>query len=207
MPTDSSRPSSQARTTRDQIVGAADRLIYEQGYDHTSFAHIAEAVGISRGNFYHHFKTKDEILEAVIDARMAGTASMLQQWEARSTSPADRIRSFIHMMVDNRADIRRFGCPVGTLCTELAKLGHPAKADANRLLALFRDWLRDQFEQLGRKADADELAMHALARSQGIATLAAAFNSDAYIGREVALMDAWLQSCIPARRGTIPRKK
>jgi AcrR family transcriptional regulator len=197
----------EARSTRDQIVDAADRLIYEQGYEHTSFAHIAEAVGISRGNFYHHFKTKDEILEAVIEARIGKTRSMLAQWEARTADPAERIRSFAHMMIDNRGDIRRFGCPVGTLCAELAKLQHPSKAEANKLLVLFREWLRDQFAQIGREVDAADLAMHALARSQGVATLAAAFNSEAFIRREVALMDEWLQSCIPTRRPPRPKKK
>ncbi|MFM2281198.1 MAG: hypothetical protein RLZZ444_3429, partial [Pseudomonadota bacterium] len=55
--------------TRDEIVQVADRLFYEQGFDSTAFADIAEAVGISRGNFYHHFKTKDDILAAVIALR------------------------------------------------------------------------------------------------------------------------------------------
>ncbi|MDD9913854.1 MAG: helix-turn-helix domain containing protein, partial [Rhodospirillaceae bacterium] len=37
-------------------------LFYRHGFDHTSFADIAEAVQISRGNFYYHFRTKDDIL-------------------------------------------------------------------------------------------------------------------------------------------------
>jgi len=44
----------------------ADRLFYEQGFEHTSFANIADAVNISHGNVYHHFKSKDDILDAVI---------------------------------------------------------------------------------------------------------------------------------------------
>ena len=59
--------------TRDQIVDAADQLFYQQGFEHTSFADIANAVNISRGNFYYHFKTKDDILDAVIDLRLANT--------------------------------------------------------------------------------------------------------------------------------------
>ena len=50
--------------TRDSIVQAADALFYERGFEHTSFADIADAVRISRGNFYYHCKTKDEILTA-----------------------------------------------------------------------------------------------------------------------------------------------
>jgi len=44
--------------TRDEIVQAADQLFYQQGFEHTSFADIAEIVQISRGNFYYHSKPK-----------------------------------------------------------------------------------------------------------------------------------------------------
>jgi TetR/AcrR family transcriptional regulator, transcriptional repressor for nem operon len=183
------------KTTRDHIVEAADQLFYRQGYDHTSFADIADAVRISRGNFYYHFKSKDEILDAVIRERAANTRKMLAQWEVEADDPADRIRSFIHILIANRADIRRFGCPVGTLSTELAKLNHASQAEANMLFKLFRTWLRRQFTLLGCKEDADDLAMHLLALSQGVATMATAFPDEKFIAREVKQMGEWLKSC------------
>jgi len=183
------------KTTREQIVEAADALFYRHGFEQTSFADIAEIVQISRGNFYFHFKTKDEILDAVINLRLARTRSMLERWEIAGQSPADRIRSFIHVLIANRADIKRSGCPVGTLCSELAKLNHAAQGEAKALFTLFRTWLRRQFTLLGRAADADALAMHLLARSQGIATLANAFHDDAFIRHEVDEMCGWLKSC------------
>lgn len=182
-------------TTREQILQAADRLFYQRGYEHTSFADIADVVRISRGNFYYHFKTKDEILDAVIDARLKSTRAMLDQWQIADESPKDRIRSFIEILIANRADIKRYGCPVGTLSTELAKLGHPAQAGANELFTLFRTWLRRQFVLLGRERDADTLAMHLLARSQGVATLASAFRDEAFIRQEVEAMNDWLDAC------------
>jgi TetR/AcrR family transcriptional regulator, transcriptional repressor for nem operon len=188
------------KTTREQIVEAADTLFYRQGYEQTSFADIAEIVQISRGNFYFHFKTKDEILDAVISLRLAKTRSMLKRWEIEGTSPADRLHSFINILVANRADIKRSGCPVGTLCSELAKLNHAAQGEAKQLFMLFRTWLRRQFTLLGRAADADALAMHLLARSQGVAALANALHDDAFIRQEVNEMRAWLKSCA-ARAG------
>jgi len=197
-------------STREEIVEAADRLFYRQGYEHTSFSDIAEAVGISRGNFYYHFRTKDEILDAVIARRLAETRCMLERWETEGADPSARIRSFIDMLVANRADIKRHGCPVGTLCSELAKLDHAARGEAKQLFTLFRTWARRQFALLGREADADTLALHLLARSQGIATLANAFHDEAFIRTEVRLLHDWLDACIaesarparPARRKT-----
>jgi len=176
-------------------VEAADRLFYRRGFEHTSFADIAAAVEISRGNFYHHFKSKDEILDAVIAVRLASTDQMLADWERAGRRPVDRIRSFIDMLVANRVPIQRYGCPVGTLCAELAKLDHAAAADANTLFTRFRTWLRRQFELLGSGADADVLAMHLLARSQGVATLAHALGDERFLRREVKLMYEWLESC------------
>jgi AcrR family transcriptional regulator len=189
-------------TTRDLIVEAADRLFYRQGYEHTSFADIADIVEISRGNFYFHFKSKDEILNAVIDLRLVKTQRMLGRWETEGHEPADRIRSFIDILIANRADIKRYGCPVGTLCTELAKLGHASQGEANKLFTLFRVWLRRQFEMLGCGGEADTLAMHLLARSQGIATLASAFHDERFVREEVRQMHEWLDARIGAERAT-----
>lgn len=190
------------KSTRRHIVEAADGLFYRQGYDHTSFADIADVVQISRGNFYYYFKTKDEILDAVIEARLANTEQMLERWEMEGQSPADRIRSFIDILIANRTDIKRFGCPVGTLSTELAKLNHVSRAEANALFTLFRTWLRRQFALLGRKADADALAMHVLAMSQGVAMLANAFHDDKFIQREVQQMYDWLASVTASGTGS-----
>ena len=182
-------------TTRDHIVEAADELFYQRGYEHTSFSDVAAVVQISRGNFYYHFKTKDEILDAVIQLRLDNTRKMLEKWEAEGETPIDRIRSYIHIVITNRAKIERFGCPVGTLCTELAKLNLASQADANELFTLFRTWLRRQFELLGRKADADRLAMHVLAWSQGVATLANAFRDETFVRQEVQQICDWLDAC------------
>lgn len=183
------------KSTREQIIETADQLFYQQGYEHTSFADIANAVKISRGNFYYHFKSKDEILDAVIERRLTNTQGMLDQWQALGETPEARIRSFINILIMNRTKIKKYGCPVGTLTTELAKLNHGAKKEANKLFTLFRKWLGQQFEQLGCD-EADDLAMHLLARSQGVATLASAFHDETFIRHEVELMLEWLDAVI-----------
>ncbi|AIF46112.1 TetR/AcrR family transcriptional regulator [Dyella japonica] len=181
-----------ASSTRQRIVDTADRLFYEHGFEHTSFATIAAEVGISRGNFYHHFKTKDEILDAVIASRLSATREMLAEWEAASVDPLGRVRQFVEIVIRNAADIELHGCPVGTLTTELSKLDHPARAQAVAVFALFRDWLIVQFGRLGRARDAEDLALHVLMFSQGTATVSSAFRDRAWVRREVARFEQWL---------------
>lgn len=186
-------------STRDMIVEAADRLFYRKGFDHTSFADIADAVQISRGNFYYHFKTKDDILAAVIAHRLDKTRVMLDQWAKSGRTPIERIQRFAELLILNREPIMQHGCPVGTLCAELAKLGHGSLPEASAVFGLFRHWLADQFVQLGHEQHADDMAMHLLMRSQGIATLANALQDEAFLRRETRYIADWLDTlAVPA---------
>jgi AcrR family transcriptional regulator len=187
--------------TRDAIVDAADMLFYQRGVASTSFADIAAQVNISRGNFYHHFKSKDEILDAVIALRTARTRAMLDAWTAQAPDADGRLRCFARMLVQNRDAIQRYGCPVGSLCGELARHAHPARDSAAMIFSLFRAWLREQFEALGRVHDADALALHLLVRSQGIAALAHAFHDEDLIHREIRLVEDWLDTLAAGRAG------
>ena len=188
-------PATSANTqTKDQIIAAADKLIYQQGFSQTSFAHIAEKVNISRGNFYYHFKNKNQILDATIHLRMANTHKTLQQWEASSEKPQIRIAHFIDILILNQQDILRFGCPVSNLTNELTRLDHPARENAVMLFTLYRTWLRRQFTLLGFKQMADQHALHLLVQSQGIATLASALKDANFLTKEVAKLHHWLAS-------------
>lgn len=182
-----------AEATRQKIVERADELIYARGFGETSFADIAGAVGISRGNFYYHFKSKDEILDAVIEKRLADREKLLANWGETSDDPLKRIECFIRIVVVNQTKIMAFGCPVGTLTAELAKIEHGSGAKANEILALFRDWLKEQFLELGCGDEASAHALHVLSWSQGVATLAQAFKDEAFVQREVEQILAWVE--------------
>lgn len=178
--------------TREAIVSRADDLFYRQGFDATPFADIAQSVGISRGNFYYHFRSKDEILSAVIEKRLADRRALLKRWEAETDDPAERICLFINILITNRDKIMDHGCPVGTLCNELAKLDHPAQPEARKLFALFRDWLEKQFAALGC-ADTSGKALDVLCFSQGVATLATAFRDKEYVMQEALRKCTWVR--------------
>lgn len=52
---------------RNELMDAAEQLFVEKGYEHTSASDIIRKVGVAQGTFYYYFKSKDEILNAVID--------------------------------------------------------------------------------------------------------------------------------------------
>ncbi len=61
------RVVKEAEVRRAEILDAADRLFGARGFDGTSTNDILDAVGIARGTLYYHFKSKEEILDALID--------------------------------------------------------------------------------------------------------------------------------------------
>ena len=107
---------------------------------------------------------------------------------------------FVRILLRNKDKIKKYGCPVGTLCNELAKLKHSSQEEAAALFALFRDWLTGQFKQLGCGAKSASVAMHLLARTQGVATLMNAFPDDTFLEAEVRLMDEWLDEQVATKR-------
>jgi len=56
-----------AEVRKNEILDAADELFAQKGYDGTSTNDILEKVGIARGTLYHHFKSKEEIMDALIE--------------------------------------------------------------------------------------------------------------------------------------------
>lgn len=63
------QPRRPGKTAREEILDAAAELFTTQGYGSTSTRRIADAVGVRQASLYHHFATKDDIL----DALLAGT--------------------------------------------------------------------------------------------------------------------------------------
>lgn len=57
----------EATERKNEILDAAAVLFSEKGFDHTSTNDILEAVGIAKGTLYHHFKSKEAIMDAVIE--------------------------------------------------------------------------------------------------------------------------------------------
>jgi len=65
------RRFDRGQATRDLLVTEATRLFAERGFEATSIEAVLEATGVSRGSLYHHFKGKDALFAAVLDAEEA----------------------------------------------------------------------------------------------------------------------------------------
>lgn len=69
-----------AKATIENILSVSAKLFLEKGFDKTSMRDIAETAGISKGAIYHHFDSKEDIVNAVTEKQAEVTHSLMQNW-------------------------------------------------------------------------------------------------------------------------------
>lgn len=62
-----SKQQQKSKETKERIFQAAKRILQKNGYENLSIKNICEEAGVSNGSFYHHFKTKDDLLSYYIE--------------------------------------------------------------------------------------------------------------------------------------------
>ncbi|MFL6085878.1 MAG: TetR/AcrR family transcriptional regulator [Mycobacterium sp.] len=83
-------------TARDEILDAAGELFTTLGYTGTSTRTIAEAVGIRQASLYHYFKTKDDILCALLSQTVTPTLTIIDR--LAGTEPALTAAEHLHAL-------------------------------------------------------------------------------------------------------------
>ena len=128
------------RSTREAIIEAASRLIHVHGYNHTSLDDVLRESGAGKGNFYYHFKSKEELGYAILDQIIA---SFLERTLEPCFADPDRgalaqIRCFLDRVLEaQRARNCVGGCPLGNLAAELSDVHEGFRA---RLTSVFAAW-------------------------------------------------------------------
>lgn len=89
------RVVKKAEERRTEILDAAQRLFMSRGYDATTVNDLIKDVGLSKGAFYHHFASKDEVLRALV-WRMAeqGLAAQQPLFDRQDLSPFEKLKTF-----------------------------------------------------------------------------------------------------------------
>jgi TetR/AcrR family transcriptional repressor of nem operon len=108
---------------KEQILEVATRLMAVRGYHRTSLDDVLRESGAGKGNFYHYFRSKEDLGYAILDR-------LLERLEARTLRPIfgdpdrpplDQVDAFFEqILATQRAGNCVGGCPIGNLATELA---------------------------------------------------------------------------------------
>ena len=196
--TDSSRPRAGAAPQRrpgkrDRLVAAAGQLLHQKGAEATTLADIAEAADVPVGNVYYYFKTKDEIITTVVQAHVQHAKAGVAAIDEHHRTPKSRLKAFLGELASQSEIVSQYGCPYGSLCSELDKRPGGTDFALGELMRVPIEWAEQQFRALGRR-DARDLAMSLLASYQGSALLANTLRDPGILTREARRLTRWIDT-------------
>jgi TetR/AcrR family transcriptional repressor of nem operon len=175
--------STEARhESKTKLLDAALNVIRAKGYSATRIEDICDAAGLTKGSFFHHFSSKEELALAAADYWSETTTALFASAPYRAhADPVDRLLAYVDfrksILLGNLPD---FTCLVGTMVQEVYET-HPTlrQACSNSISAHAATLVPDIEEAMGQRgiqADwtAESLALFTQATIQGAFILAKA---------------------------------
>ena len=89
--------------TRQALIDSALELFGSRGYAVTSVQEITEAAGVTKGAFYHHFESKEDLLALIHDQFLDLQLAMLREALLRDEDPAARLRELLRALLATTA--------------------------------------------------------------------------------------------------------
>ena len=178
---------------RQRLVAAATQLLHQQGIERTTLAGIASAADVPAGNVYYYFKTKDEVIAAVIGAHVQQIKATLASIDAHHKAPKSRLKALVREFTAQNEIVAQYGCPLGSLCSELGKRVRQPSFAAAELMRLPIEWAEVQFRSLGRR-DAHDLALDLLAAYEGSALLANTMRDPSVLSGAAQRISRWIDT-------------
>jgi TetR/AcrR family transcriptional repressor of nem operon len=182
---------------RERLIASATELIYRDGIERPTLAQIAKAADVPAGNVYYYFKTKDELIEAVVECRATQVCDLLTSLDRKRT-PAARLKGLARNWMESRDMVAANGCPLGSLSVELVDHGDGLDAEAAKLFAPLIDWSEAQFRELGI-ANPREHAVTLISTVQGAALISSALSDAEILASQVHRLERWIDSLAAER--------
>jgi AcrR family transcriptional regulator len=182
------------RNKRERLIEAAKLAFYHHGFATTTLADVAAQAGVPLGNVYYYFRTKDDLLAAVLNAHLQELQARFAQWD-QDPQPRHRLLSWLQSEREGQYELARYGCPYGSLGQEVGKEETPAIALVAQLLQVHIEWAAEQFRLLGKvPTEAHDLAVDLVAALQGAFLLSCSLRSSALLDRRLDRLQTWITS-------------
>jgi TetR/AcrR family transcriptional repressor of nem operon len=128
------------KTTREAILAAAMRLMHVHGYHATSLDDVLRESRVGKGNFYYHFKSKEDLGYAILDQIVAGFLERTLDpcFADPAGAPLAQIRCFLDRLEQAQRERNCVGgCVMGNLASELSDVHEGFR---KRLASVFTTW-------------------------------------------------------------------
>jgi TetR/AcrR family transcriptional repressor of nem operon len=201
--------TAKGRATRVRIIAAAAGLVGERGIAETSLDEVIERAAVSKGQLYHYFQDKADLLRAVV-AHQADMVLAAQEPQLQALDGWGSIRAWLDRLVALQVERRGCGgCPVGSLVSQLAETNEQARAELAVSFDRWEHYLREGLlamrarGELRADADVEALVTATMAAVQGGLVLTQARRDPAQLARA---LDAAYSHLRAQRAGTRPAR-
>lgn len=191
----------EGKSAREAVIEAATRLIHLKGYQNTTLDEVLTASGVGKGNFYHYFKSKEDLGYAILDRVVeAFLDRVLRPCFSEPAAPrVGQIRCFLGRIRDAQVE-RNFvgGCVFGNLAAELADVHEGFRTRLSGLFARWREHLTEVLVDAQRRGEVVEgcrpeaVAQFLVASMEGAILLTKLTKDSAVIDRCVDEMNRYL---------------
>jgi TetR/AcrR family transcriptional repressor of nem operon len=160
-------------SSRERLLISARELFWEKGYEATSLADIVQKAEAKTGSLYYFFKTKEDLLLAVLDWYVENLfPQLIEPILLHVQDPVERVFSLLNGYRQALiATDCTYGCPIGNLTLELGDTLPRAREKLAQNFEGWRSWVRRFLEEAGdllpAKLDRDELATFVLTVMEG----------------------------------------
>ena len=172
------RPSNKEER-RLQIIGGLQIAMAEKGYEKASIQSIAKAAGLSSGLIHYHFKSKQEILVALINSLNSAAQDRFDAFQENANTPTERLHAYIDAALALGADSDATAVSAWVIISaeavrqeEVQKIYQDTvKVNLNRIETLIKDVKTEKSLSISNK-EVKELASMILASIEGCYQLA-----------------------------------
>jgi AcrR family transcriptional regulator len=174
-----------SEATRQNILQKAFELIYVNGYQTTSVDEIIATTQVTKGAFYYHFKTKDEMGLAIINELMIPNFknTFIEPFQ-NVVNPFDTIYNLMHyLLIENETLKVEYGCPASNFTQEMAPWNIDFTKALNELTSQWENTMIDAIEKgkenstIKSDVNAKEVAVFVLSGYWGVRNLGKLENS------------------------------
>ena len=172
--------------SKERLLAAAKALVLANGYAGTTVDSICEKAGLTKGSFYHFFKSKEELGLAVLEWSMRKGGEILSEGShAKVADPVERAFAFLRHVEHSSKELWANGCLLGTFSLELADTNERMQKTVSRMFSEVVDLFAARFapvvEQGSGMPSAIDLANQYLAILEGSIILAKAHRDPSRI--------------------------
>lgn len=187
---------------RQHIIELASEVVYRQGFKGTSVENVLEIAGVGKGNFYHYFRSKDELGVAIIgEIERWFSSPAADELFSHAKSPQQRLHDYLNHIAQQRHRDNH-GDPLGNLLAELGDVepfNKPLRRALSALIERLDAIVSEYALERGVTIESRPIARALASQIHGLSAIYKVDRDETAFDEGLARVEAMLVNSIPPK--------